>query len=275
MVLRPLTETADEAVAAKARALIGSLEERGRVLVALSGGIDSALLLAAAREACDRVLAVTASSPIHPRRETDEARGIARTVGCEHMILRTRELDNPDFTRNPLDRCYHCKRSLFAELKNVAAREGLAAVVEGSNVEDLSDFRPGEKALRELGIESPLRQADLRKSEIRTLARWIGLPNAERAASACLATRFPYGTEITADALGRVERLEDLLIRKGFGQVRARYYIDMVRIEVESDAVERFFDAGLRDGVIQAARREGFRHVALDLRGYRQGSLNP
>ena len=275
MQLKPLSEIPDGAIAAKARNLKGDLANLGRVVVALSGGVDSSVLLAAAADACERVLAVTVSSPIHPARELREARRVARMVGCEHEVIKGRELANPDFTRNPLDRCYHCKRELFAKLKNLAVERGFAAVLEGSNVDDLSDFRPGEKALLELGIVSPLRQANITKSEVRLLAEWAGLPNAARPASACLASRFPYGQEITANALARIERLEESLLRMGFSQVRVRYYGDLVRIEVEPESVGRFCDAGLRDAVVQAARREGFRYVTLDLQGYRRGSLNP
>lgn len=275
MPLKSLSEIPDQAIAAKVRTLMESLERLGSVVVALSGGVDSSVLLAAAAEACERVVAVTASSPIHPGRELEQARRIVRIVGCEHKILRGRELDNPDFTRNPLDRCYQCKRELFVKLKKLAGQLRLSAVVEGSNVDDLSDFRPGEKALLELGIVSPLRQANLAKSEVRELARWMELPNAGQPASACLASRFPYGVEITADALGRVERLEDILTEMGFSQVRVRYHVDLVRIEVEPEGLRRFCDTGLRDSIIQAARREGFRYVTLDLQGYRRGSLNP
>jgi uncharacterized protein len=275
MPIKSLTEIPEERLAVKARALVSGLRSLGPVLVAFSGGVDSSLLLAAAVEACERVLAVTASSPIHPRREVEQARRIARLIGCEHRMLAGGELENPVFTENPLDRCYHCKRALFERLADLARNEGLKAVVEGSNVDDLSDFRPGEKSLRELGIASPLRQADLEKAEIRELATWMGLPNARQPASACLASRFPYGVEITADALGRVERLEDALLGMGFEQVRARYHVDLVRIEVEPGSIERLLEPKLRSKVVQAGRREGFRYVVLDLQGYRQGSLNP
>jgi uncharacterized protein len=273
--LESLIEIPEEGVSRKARALTENLRNLGSVLVALSGGVDSGVLLAAAGEACRRVLAVTASSPVHHRREVEEARRVAQAVGCEHRTLRTRQLGNPDFTRNPLERCYYCRRDLFARLKRIAEDEGLKAVVEGSNVDDLSDFRPGEKALLELGILSPLRQADLGKAEIRSLAEWVGLPNAARPASACLATRFPYGIEITTEALGQVERLEERLLDMGFSQVRARFHGDLVRLEIEPESIGRLSDPALRDSIVQAAKREGFRYVALDLQGYRRGSLNP
>lgn len=275
MLLKPLSEMPEEDVAAKVESLLENLGSLGSVVVALSGGVDSAVLLTAAAQACDRVLAVTASSPIHPRREVEQARRIAKMVGCEHMVLKSGELENPDFTGNPIERCYLCKRELFRSLKHLADRRGFRAVVEGSNVDDLSDFRPGEKALMELGVVSPLRQADLAKAEVRQLAQWAGLPNAAQPSSACLASRFPYGVEITVDALSRIERLEDFLINMGFSQVRVRYHIDLVRIEVEPDSIERFSAGETRDRIVQAARREGFRYVTLDLQGYRRGSLNP
>ena len=275
MPLKSLSEIPDGAIATKVESLLEILRGLGSVVVALSGGVDSAILLAAAAQACERVLAVTASSPIHPRRELEQARRIAGLVGCEHKVLKSGELKNEDFTGNPIQRCYHCKRELFLSLKELANRGGFRAVVEGSNVDDLSDFRPGEKALLELGIASPLRQADFTKAEIRELARWVGLPNAAQPSSACLASRFPYGVEITVGALRSVERLEDALIAMGFSQVRVRYHIDLVRIEVEPDSIGRASAGDLRDRIVQAAKREGFRFVTLDLQGYRRGSLNP
>jgi uncharacterized protein len=275
MPLKRLTDMPAGPLTAKVERLLDNLRRLGGVVVALSGGVDSAVLLAAASEACGSVLAVTASSPIHPQRELEQARRLADLAGCEHMTLKSDELRNPLFTDNPLERCYHCKRQLFLSLRRLAEERGFQAVVEGSNVDDLSDFRPGEKALMELGIVSPLRQADLTKAEIRELAGWAGLPNAAQPSSACLASRFPYGVEITADALAAVERLEDALIGMGFSQVRVRYHGDLVRIEVEPESIGRFSAADIRDRVVQAARREGFRFVTLDLQGYRRGSLNP
>jgi uncharacterized protein len=274
MALKPLSEIPSEAIAAKAERLVETLRSLDSAVVALSGGVDSSVLLAVAAQACEQVLAVTASSPIHPRREVERARKIAELVGCEHMVLKTGELDYPDFTCNSTKRCYHCKRRLFARLKEIADRRGFA-VVEGSNVDDLSDFRPGEKALLELEVVSPLRQADFTKAEIREAARWIGLPNADEPPSACLASRFPFGVEITAGALSSIERLEDLLQAMGFGLVRVRYHVDLVRIEVDPGMIGRFSEPEVRDRIVQAARREGFRFVTLDLQGYRRGSLNP
>jgi uncharacterized protein len=264
------------ALAAKSAELLRLLEGLGPVVVAFSGGVDSSLLLAAAVEACgNKVLAVTASSPTYPRRELENARRVASLVGAELRTMKTRELDDPAFRLNPLDRCYHCKRELFAGLTRLARDEGYRALVEGSNVDDLGDFRPGERAVRELAVASPLRQANFTKADVRDLARRVGLPNWNKPAAACLASRFAYGAEITREGLARVERLEDALLKMGFGQVRARCHGDLVRIEIEPPALARAVEAKTRERIVETAAREGFRFVTLDLKGYRTGSFNP
>jgi uncharacterized protein len=263
-------------LAEKTAGLLDALRPLCPVMVAFSGGIDSSLLLAAAHEACgDGVLAVTASSATYPRRELEAARQIAALVGARHRLIKTREVDDPAFSANPLDRCYHCKRELFMKLAEAARAEGWRAVVEGSTVDDLGDFRPGEKAARELEVISPLRQAGFGKSDVRALARAIGLPNWDKPAQACLASRFPYGTEINREGLGRIERIEDVLHDLGFPQVRARVHGDLLRLEIEPAGIEAASEEGTRTKIVQAARREGFRFVALDLAGYRTGSFNP
>jgi uncharacterized protein len=274
--IRDVASGIGEALAGKAAHLIEVLRPLCPAVVAFSGGVDSSLLLAVAHEACGGgVLAVTASSATYPRSELANAREIAALIGAEHRVLKTRELEDPAFSGNPLDRCYHCKRELFLKIKQLAAAEGYRAAIEGSTVEDLHDFRPGERALRELGVMSPLRQASFTKSDVRQLARLIGLPNWDKPAAACLASRIPYGIGITREALARIERMEDMLHELGFSQVRARFHGDLVRIEVEPAKIELASGPEMRDKIVQAGRREGFRFVTLDLQGYRMGSFNP
>jgi uncharacterized protein len=265
-----------ESLAGKTRTLLEGLESAGSVMVALSGGVDSTLLLASAREACGKdVIAVTASSPVFPRREADLAGRISALLGVDHRFVKVETLGDPEICANNADRCYRCKLAIFTRMTGLAKKLGIDTVAEGSTVDDLGDFRPGERALRELGVRSPLRQADLGKDEVRELAKGIGLPNWDLPSGACLATRFPYGTAITREALARVERLEEVLLGLGFRQVRARYHGDTVRVEVEAGGIEGAASPGIRDRIVQAARREGFKHVALDLQGYRTGSMNP
>ncbi len=276
MGLNRIREVAKGDIAVKAGKLLEILGGLESALVAFSGGVDSSLLLAAAFEALHgNLLAVTASSPTYPRRELENARQIARLIGCEHLIIKTHEIDDPNFRQNPIERCYHCKRTLFALLKVMAEKRGLKAVIEGSTSEDLGDFRPGERALVELGVQSPLRQADFMKDDVRTLAHLIGLPNWNQPPRACLASRFPYGVEITQEALGKIERIEESLYELGFAQVRARYHGDLIRIEVESNSIERALDREIREKIVQIVKREGFRFVTLDLQGYRTGVFNP
>jgi uncharacterized protein len=265
-----------EALAEKAANLLEILKSLSPVVVAFSGGVDSTLLLAAVREACgDGVIAVTASSATYPRRELAAAERLAASLGARHRVIKTREMDDPAFTANPPERCYHCKRELFRELGRLAAAEGCRAVVEGSNVDDLGDFRPGERAGREAGAASPLRQAALTKADIRALARALGLPNWDKPAAACLASRFPYGTSITRESLERIERIEDALGDLGFGQVRARSHGDLIRLEVAPSSLAAAAAPAVRDRIVQVVKREGYRFVALDLQGYRTGSFNP
>jgi len=264
---------------ALALAKLERLRERLRVIgsavVAFSSGVDSTFLLRVAHEELgDRLVAVTARSHTFPKRELDEATAFCRAEGLRHEIMDSEELDIPGFAENPPDRCYHCKRELFSKLLAFARDNGLAAVLEGSNLDDDGDYRPGRRAIRELGIISPLHEVGLTKAEIRALSREMGLPTSDKPSFACLASRFPYGERITATGLARVEKAEQWLIDAGLGltQLRVRSHGDMARIEVPPDAISRL--AARATEIAAAFKDLGFAYVTLDLRGYRTGSMN-
>ncbi|MCL1926759.1 MAG: ATP-dependent sacrificial sulfur transferase LarE [Syntrophorhabdaceae bacterium] len=255
--------------------LLRLLYEMESAVVAFSGGSDSSLLLHAAKEALgERMLAVTAVSPIFPRFEREEAQSLAKALGVRHRLVDFNELAIPGFAENPPDRCYHCKKELFGIISRVAAQEGYATVCDGSNIDDANDFRPGRRAAIELGIRSPLEEAQLGKDDIRDLSRKFGLPTAERSPFACLASRFPYGTPIDRDKLSRVEACEDALRIFGFRQYRVRVHSDVARIEVGQDEIPRLFDSAVANAVYNRFRENGFLYVSVDLKGYRTGSMN-
>jgi uncharacterized protein len=243
-------------------------------VIAFSGGVDSSLVCAVAHEILgDRAAAVTAVSPTYPPGEIKLAREVAKRVGIKHLVIETNELDDPKFVSNPVDRCYFCKVELLGKLDETRRKLGFEKILDGTNYDDLSDFRPGSRALREFGIVSPLALAGLGKEEVRRLAAEYGLPNADKPANPCLASRIPFGDKITPERLKRIARAEGSLHSLGFRFVRVRDHDDLARVEVAKSELERAFK--LRDGIVRNLKRLGYTFVTLDLEGYRSGSLNP
>lgn len=264
-----------EDLEAKLGSLKQKLEGLGTLAVAFSGGVDSSFLLRVAHDVLgDKVLAVTAKSETYPAAEFESAKQLAADIGVPHVILETSELEIPGFRNNPPDRCYHCKRELFTQVSAAAANYGIQHVADGTNADDPSDYRPGMRAIEELGVLTPLCDAGLTKADIRALSRELGLPTWDKPACACLASRFPYGEEITPEKLDVVERAEALLHELGFRQCRVRHHGDVARIEVPAERVKDLVARGIAETVAGKLKESGFHYVAVDLEGYRTGSMN-
>jgi uncharacterized protein len=245
------------------------------VIIAFSGGVDSSFLASVAYEMLrDHALAITSDSSVYPKSEVKDARRIAKEIGIRHEVIFTEELDIPKFSGNPPDRCYHCKRELFSKLKEIAEKKGFEYIADGTNYDDLVDYRPGMKACAELNISSPLKEARLTEAEIRKLLKKRQLSTWNKPSMACLASRFPYGTKITRQKLLAVEKAEQFLKQLGIKQLRVRYHGDIARIEVYPEDMNLFFKKSIREQVVKKLRELGFVYIALDLRGYSMGSMN-
>ena len=259
----------------KAAALDARLAALGSVLVAYSGGVDSAFLaVTAARVLGPAAVCITADSPSYPDRHRKLAVDTARAFGLRHEIIQTSEIERPEYRANPANRCYYCKHELYTRLTGIAASRGIAAVIDGSNADDRGDYRPGRQAAREFGVLSPLDDSGLTKTEIRELARRAGLATWDEPASACLSSRIPYHSEVTPEKLRQIEAAERVLRRLGFRVFRVRHHDTIARLELGRDEIARALEPSVADTLDRELRALGYVHVTVDLRGYRLGSLN-
>ncbi len=258
----------------KERALRDTLSSLGSVVVAYSGGVDSAYLAWVAHDLLgDRAVAITADSPSYPERHRQMATQIAVQFGLRHEVIHTSELERPEYRANPANRCYYCKHELYTHLSRIATERG-AVVVDGNNADDRGDYRPGQQAAREFGVRSPLDEANLGKDDIRQLARAAGLPVWDEPASACLSSRIPYHSEVTDEKLRTIERAETVLRGHGFRVCRVRHHDDLARIELGRAELSRALEPEMSATLVRELKAIGYRYVTIDLQGYRTGSLN-
>lgn len=259
----------------KKKHLVSLLEQFEALIIAFSGGVDSTFLLAVAHETLKKnIVAITAKSPVHPSWENQAAIAFAQDLGVQHMVIQSRELSQPDFKANTKDRCYICKKYLFEDLLKIAQDLGIEHVAHGGNVNDLDDFRPGFTAAYEMKIMAPLVDAGLNKDDIRALSKQMKLKTWNKPPMACLATRIPYGTPITEEALNMVDQAELAVLSLGFTACRVRLHGNVARIEVDPVEIEKVLEKGNRNAIIEKLREIGFLYVTLDMEGYQQGSMN-
>jgi uncharacterized protein len=272
---RRITTSEHEELAAKEARLTDLISSFDSLLVAFSGGVDSAYLgWMATRVLGPSALCVTADSPSYPDRHRQLALRTAREFNFRHEIIRTAELERQEYRANPVNRCYYCKHELYTALSRMARERGLAVVADGSNADDRGDYRPGRQAAREFGVRSPLDEVDLTKSEIRELSRRAALPVWDEPASACLSSRIPYHSEVTDEKLRMIERAEAVLRDLGFRVCRVRHHDALARLEIGRDELSRAVEPPIREAIVRELRAIGYQHVTIDLQGYRMGSLN-